>query len=107
MSTYTIEEILAREEEEKEKAEKRIRAINAKRNVQHPVYPNLRVDMRTIKEVEETRKIDKPLYPLIRLQRSARKRGQKIKVERDSDGAFRIHGRLDGKTSGYSKIVGA
>jgi hypothetical protein len=70
--------------------------INAKRAVQSPRYPWLRVDMRTQREVEQSRTLW-PLISIHRLARKARKLGRKLTINRDLDGAYRIGARLDGR----------
>lgn len=72
----------------------RLEAINAKRIMAHPVYPWLRVDMRTQREVEESRNL-KHKHPILRLAKKAKKMGRSFKVARDLDGAYRIANRLD------------
>lgn len=75
--------------------------LRAKMDVQHPLYPWLRVDMRTQAEVEQSRmlRLKKPIH---RLARSARRQGRSFTVAKDVDGAYRVT-RLDG-TSGLIKI---
>jgi hypothetical protein len=76
------------------KGQTRLDELRAKMNVPHPVYPKLMVDTRTQAEVGESRKTDM-IIPIIRLARTAKKRGRSFSINRDLDGAYRIHGRLD------------
>lgn len=74
------------------------------RNVQHPLYEWLRVDIRSAQEIEESRKLES-VY-LHRLAKNAAKNGNaSLRVEKDLDGAYRLHGRLDrGKGFKVKKI---
>ena len=99
MTSVHINEILERDAKKAEDEKRRIAAINAKRVTPMPGNPDRNYDARTTKEVAETRVVDKPV---IRIDRMAKRYGRSLNVKPDKDGAFRIHGRLDGDTAAFA-----